>query len=261
MAVVRAEVTEAELLEQRPGDDHVLEHRFHIVREAVELPADERDAVHDALREILRLVVALPLDDRVQIARHGADIRRDRHVVVIEDDHQFPFEVARLVDTFEREAAGERAVADDRDDPVVLFAKVAGDGDAEGRGDRGRGMAGVEDVVLRLFALAEAGDAVVLPDGGERLAAAGDQFVRIRLMAGIEHDLVARGVEDVMQRQRQLDDAEVAAEVAADLRHHVDDRFADLLRHLRELSAVEFAQVGGSVDAVEKSRHEFREQM
>ena len=37
-------------------------------------------------------------------------------------------------------------------------------------------------------------------------------------MAGVEDDLVARRVEDVVQRQRQLDDAEVAAEVAADLR-------------------------------------------
>ena len=75
--------------------------------------------------------------------------------------------MAGLIEAFQRQAAGERAVADDGDDAVVLLAEVARHGDAERGGDRGRGVAGVEDVVLRLLALAEAGDAVVLADGVE----------------------------------------------------------------------------------------------
>ena len=133
-----------------------------------------------------------------------------------------------LVQPFQREAAGERAVADDGHDAVVLFAEVARHGDAEGGGDRRRGMAGVEDVVLRLLTLAKAGDAAVLADGREQFAPAGDELVRIALMAGVEDDLVARRVEDPVQGQRQLDDAEVAAEVAADLRNHFNDAVADL---------------------------------
>ena len=121
-----------------------------------------------------------------------------------------------LIEAFERQAAGERTVADDGDDAVVLLAEVARDGDAERRGDRRRRVAGVEDVVLRLLALAESGDPVVLADGVERVAAAGDELVRIALVAGVEDDLVARRVEDVVQRERELDDAEVAAEMAAD---------------------------------------------
>ena len=57
----------------------------------------------------------------------------------------------------------------------------------------------------------------MLPDGVERVAAPGDQLVRVRLVAGVEDDLVARGVEDVVQRERQLDDAEVPAKMAPDL--------------------------------------------
>src|SRR5439155_25323571 len=112
-------------------------------------------------------------------------------------------------------------------------------GDAEGGGDRRPGMAGVEDVVLRLLALAKAGDAAVLADGRELFAADGDELVRIALVAGVEDDLVARRVEDPVQGQRQLDDAEVAAEVAADLRDDVDDALADLLGELRELAEIE----------------------
>ena len=39
--------------------------------------------------------------------------------------------MAGLIQAFERQPAGERAIADDRDDSVVLFAKVARHGDAE----------------------------------------------------------------------------------------------------------------------------------
>ena len=53
VAVVRPEVLEAELLEQRARHDHVLEHLLHVVREAVQLPADQRDAVHHALGQVL----------------------------------------------------------------------------------------------------------------------------------------------------------------------------------------------------------------
>ena len=116
-------------------------------------------------------------------------------------------------------------------------------------------MAGVEDVVLRFLALAESGDAVVLADRVEAIATSGDQFVRIALMPGVENELVARRVEYVVQGQGQLDDAQVAAEVAADRRDHFDDALPNLLRQLRELLAVEFAQIGWRVDAVQKSCH------
>ena len=116
-------------------------------------------------------------------------------------------------------------------------------------------MAGIEDVVLRFFAFAESGNAVVLADRVKSLAAAGDEFVRIALVAGVEHELIARRVEDVVQRECQLNDAEVAAEVAADLRDHFDDPLADLLRQLGQLGAIELPDIGRGVDLIEKSSH------
>src|SRR3954462_2846299 len=104
-------------------------------------------------------------------------------------------------------------------------------------------MAGVENVVLRLLAFAEAGDAAVHADRVERIAASGNELVRIRLVAGIEDDLIARRIENVVQRQRQLDDAEIAAEVADRVRDPLDDAVADLFRELVKLLAVQLAEV------------------
>src|SRR5207253_1087065 len=104
---------------------------------------------------------------------------------------------------------------------------------AQRRGDRRRRVSGIEDVVRRLFAFAESGDAAVLADGVEGLAAAGDQLVRIALVAGIEDELVARRVEDVVQGEGQLDNAEIPAEVTADGGDDVDDPLADLFGELR----------------------------
>ena len=96
-------------------------------------------------------------------------------------------------------------------------------------------MARVEDVVLGLLALAETGDAVVLPDRAEGVAPAGDQFVRVCLMAGVPDELVERRIEHVVKCERELDDAEVPSEVASELGDNFDDLLADLLRDLRKV--------------------------
>ena len=255
VTVVGAEVFEAELLEEGAGDHHVLQQLLHVGGELVELDADERNAIHHALGQIFGLVVALAFDDLVQVAADSSDIRGDRHVVVVEDEEEFAFEMAGLIQALEGQTAGERSVSDHGHDAIVLLAEIAGHGDTECRGDGSGGVAGVEDVVLRLLALAESGDAIVLADGVEAIAASGNQFVRIALMPGVENELVARRVEYVVQGQGQLDDAQIAAEVAADRRDHFDDAFSNLLRQLRELLAVQFAQIGRRVDAVQQSCH------
>ena len=76
-------------------------------------------------------------------------------------------------------------------------------------------MAAVEDVVRRLGAPREAADPVELAERPEPLEAAGQELVRVGLMAGVPDDPVARRFEQPVERDRQLDDAERRAEVAA----------------------------------------------
>ena len=86
----------------------------------------------------------------------------------------------------------------------------------------------------------------------QALAATGEDLVRVGLVADVPEHLVARRVEQAVQRHSQLAGAEVGAKMAADLADRVDDVGAHLLRHLLQLSVVEAVQVGRAVDAVEQ---------
>ena len=87
----------------------------------------------------------------------------------------------------------------------------------------------------------------------ELVAAAGEDLVRVGLVADVPEDLVARRVEQRVQRDGDLAGAEVGAEVAADLPHRVDQQLADLLGDLLQLVLGERVEVLGAVDAVEES--------
>ena len=95
---------------------------------------------------------------------------------------------------------------------------------------------------------------------GELVAAAGEDLVRVGLVADVPEDLVARRVEQRVQRDRELAGAEVGAEVPADLADRVDDVLAHLLRDLLQLVVAESRAGPGAVDAVEDASwgHEVR---
>ena len=61
------------------------------------------------------------------------------------------------------------------------------------------------------------GDAARLAQAGHRCAAAGEDLVRIGLVADVPHDAVARRVEHVVQRQGQFHCTEVGSEMATGL--------------------------------------------
>jgi hypothetical protein len=156
-----------------------------------------------------------------------------------------------VVERLEGDAPGQGAVADDRDDLAVLAHPVAHRLlEADGVGDRGRGVAGAHDVVLGLADRAERGEAAVRADRVQLVAAAGEDLVRIGLVADVPEHLVARGVEQAVDRDGDLAGAEVGAEVAADLADRVDDLLADLLGDLLELVVLEAVEVLRTVDLI-----------
>ncbi len=77
--------------------------------------------------------------------------------------------------------------------------------------------------------------------------------MRVGLVADVPEDLVAGGVEQAVQRHRQLAGAEVGTEVAADLPDRVDDVGAHLLRDLLQLVVVELVQVRRPVDPIQEA--------
>ena len=90
-------------------------------------------------------------------------------------------------------------------------------------------MRRAERVVFALGALGEAGEPARLAQRADAVAPAGQDLVRIGLVADVPDQPVARRVEDVVERDRQLDHAEAGAEMAAGDRDR-GDRLAGAVR-------------------------------
>ncbi len=78
----------------------------------------------------------------------------------------------------------------------------------------------------------------------------------IGLVADIPDDAVVGGVEDVVEGDGELDDAEAGAEMAAGDRDGVDGLGAQLRGELGEIALGQLAQIRGNADAVEEGKVE-----
>jgi hypothetical protein len=128
-----------------------------------------------------------------------------------------------------------------------------GGGEAEGGRDRGRGVGRAERVVVALRPLG-AGQAAALAQGADAVAAAGQDLVRIGLMADVPDQDVLRGFIDVVQGDRQLDHPQARAQVAAGDRNRVDRLGPQLVGQLPQLGDREAPGVRGRLHGVEKRR-------
>src|SRR6185437_2723866 len=243
-----------ELLPPQAGGPERLDRLLQVGTQPLEGGADPDRQLRQAALDVRAGVPQLRVQAHaVEVARERADVGGDRHAVVVEHDHDRRSQAAGLADRLERDATGHGAVADHRDDLGVLSAARLAHAllDTDGVADRGRRVAGAHDVVVGLGDRAERREPFVLADRRERVAAAGEDLVRVGLVADVPEDLVARGVQQRVQRDGQLAGAEVGAEVPADLTDRVDDVLAHLLGERRELLVGELVQVLGAVDVLE----------
>ena len=255
VAVERAHVGEVQLLEQQPRRRVGLDRRLDLGADALDLPPEAERQLGQARLDLLAGVVqARVCAQALKRARERADVRRDRHAVVVEDDHDRGLQAAGVVQRLERHPAGERAVTDHRDDLAVLADPVAHRLlEPDGVADRGRGVAGAHDVVLRLEDRAERGEALVLANRLEPVAAPRQDLVRVGLVADVPEDLVPRRVEQRVEDGGELAGAEVGAKVAADLADRVDDQLAHLLRDLGELLVAQAGEIGRAGDRFQQA--------
>ena len=115
-------------------------------------------------------------------------------------------------------------------------------------------MRRAERIVFALGALGEAGQAAAHAQGADTVAAAGENLVRVGLVADVPDDAVARRVEQIMQRDRQLDYAEAGAEMAAGDRDGIDRLLTQLIGELAQLRPIEAAEIFGGRTLIEQRR-------
>ena len=94
-----------------------------------------------------------------------------------------------------------------------------------------------------------------------RVAPPGQDLVRIGLVADVPDDAVGGSVEDIVQRDGQLDDAEARAEMPAGDRNRADRLGAQFVGDLDEFAGAEIAQVGRGLDPVEERRFRTRSRL
>jgi hypothetical protein len=124
VAVDRADVVETQFLEQGAGRQHALD----VLLGAFGELEQRRRKVENFLACLARGVEAAAGEEACQVAVEGTDGRRDRHVVIVEDDEHVGVGDAGIVQRLEGLAGGHRAIADDRHDlrgsPLILAASA-----------------------------------------------------------------------------------------------------------------------------------------
>ena len=115
-------------------------------------------------------------------------------------------------------------------------------------------MRSTERIEFALRPLGESRKPAALADRANAIAPSSEHLVRIGLMADVPHEAIARGVEDVMQRDRELDHAKPGAEMTSGHGDCVDRLRAQLIRNLAKRVRVKSTQVFRGVYEVEQRR-------
>ena len=249
MAVDRADIIEAQLLEQRAAGHHAARIFLRAGKPLVD--AAGQLGTHLLGQAAQPKIFAAGNQPR-QIGAKPADGRGDRHVIVVQDHNQPVARLRGVVHRLISHARAHRAIADHRDRLVRPLAELVGHGKAECGGDRGRAVRRPERIIFALGALGETTKAAGLTQRADTVPASGQNLVRIALMADIEDQPVVRRVEHIMDRRGQLDHAEPRPQMAAGDGYRIDHFRAQFITKLPQLVGLELAQVGGDIDHIEK---------
>ena len=241
MPVDGPHIGEPQRLEQGAADGELLE---QVLGAARPLPERPRQQAGRALGHRGEVLEGLARPEAGEVARHRPHGRGDRHLVVVEDHDELRAERAGVVHRLVGHARRHRPVADHRDGvPALAEAEIARRREAQRRRDRGRGMRRPERVVGAFRALGEAREPAPLAQRPDPVAPAGEDLVRIGLVADVPDQLVAGRVEDGVDGDGQLHHAQARAQVPAGLGDGGDGLGPQLVGEPLQLGVREAAHV------------------
>ena len=250
VAVDRADVVEAQLFEQGAAGGVGPGEAFPALGGGLDRA---REPLGDVLGDVAQALIGAAGRQAGEIRRHGANRRRDAHVIVVEDHGQAPTPDRSVVHRLVGHARRHGAVADHRDHlPVGVTALVHALGHTQCGGDRGRRMGGSKGVVFALRPAHEARQPVFLAQAADAIAAFGQDFVRVGLVPHVPDQPVVGGVEDPVQRDGQLDHAQTGTQMPARSADRVDQFGAQFIHHRRQRLVGQRTQILGPLDLVQR---------
>jgi len=116
-------------------------------------------------------------------------------------------------------------------------------------------MADGELVVGAFVGVGKTADAVAGAELGEEVLAAGDDLVGVALVADIPEKFILFEVENIVHRQCQFDDTEIAGEMTAGNGDAIGYKLADFACESFKLSYGEFFQIIWRQYFIQKIRH------
>ena len=182
-------------------------------------------------------------DDPVEITAHPSHVLRDGHFVVIENDEHVLFKLAGAIQRFKGKSRGHGAVSDHGHHFLISFFDIAGRRKSEGLRDRGAGMADDERIVRVFPRRRETTEAAGLAQGVHPVLTSGDHFMDVGLMPDIPADLVFGGIQNVMESDREFQNAEARSQMPAGLGHGTDQKATVLFGDLRQILKRHLLQV------------------
>jgi hypothetical protein len=255
VAIDYADVIKSEFFEQGPAGDKATCEFFR----ARGLFAEKaRQPVGQLLSDVAQRHVHRTRQKAREIMRHRPDRRSNRHFVIVENNDKRRIHRTRIVHGFIGHARRDRTIANYADNVVIFARQIACDRHAQTGGNRRRGMRRAESVVFTFRAFRETGKTAAGAQRPDTIAAASQNFVRIGLMADIPDQFVFRGVEHIMQRDRQLHHAEAGAEMAAGNRDRGYRFSSQLVGNLLQVLRVELTQIERRCDGIEECPVWFR---
>ena len=243
VAVERAEVVDAEGLEERRRFEHLADGGLGGADAPLGELADPGQVLGQFLEALLAAHVGGVRPDPDEALGEPADGRGVGTAIVVEEDRDAEAAVPEVVESLEGHAAGHAAVADDGDDPATAAAGGLGGGQPVRVREHGRGVRVLNPVMGRLGAGGIPRQAAGLSQRVEVGEAAGQHLVDVGLVAGVPEDDVVGAVEGAVQGDRQLDGAEVGAQVSAGAVDRLDEAGADLGGQGAQLGGAEVTQV------------------
>src|SRR3990172_1208271 len=249
--VDRSHVLDPELIEEHARHNESLERLLCLLCKVEHGLADPREALEKVLGLLPQLGVELPGHQFVQVRGQRAHIRRDGHLIVVQNDHEVLLQMSGLVQSLERKPRGDGTVPDHRDHAVVFALDVPRSRHPEGRGDGRARMAHVKVVEGALFPFRKSAHAAELAERGGPGAPSGEQLVRVRLVPHVPHDTVARRIKGVVEGDGQFDHAEARSKMPAGTGDDIEDLLPELRRKGGEFSRRNFPKIFGIADGIE----------